>query len=132
MEGSYTLYTIKVAIMRDLSIVEVLITYYPRESGSKSNLNWITDGWRHLKHILLRAPTLIFLIPGFILFLMGLLLVFLITLRLLLLLNWIESGYRYLPMLDQDIAAFTLLVIGLQTIFYSFFLSMVGGGEVKY
>lgn len=31
--------------------------------------------------------------------------------------------------MDQKIAAFTLLVIGLQTIFYSFFLSLIGGGD---
>jgi len=52
---------------------------------------------------------------------------FVYTLHLLL--NWIERGYAGLPMLNQDIAAFTLLVIGLQTIFYSFFLSVIGGGS---
>ena len=46
-----------------------------------------------------------------------------------LLLNWIGSGYKNLPVLDQDIAGLTLLVIGLQTIFYSFFLSVIGGEE---
>ena len=181
------------------------ITYYPRPEGSEPNLSSFSDGWRHLKHILLRAPTLLFLIPGFILFVLGLLLVVLIwnpfnlwvsmlgihsmiagcllaivgyqiiflglsakvygvhhslerrdgvtefilkhitlargstvglviflaglgyTLHLLL--NWIGSGYKNLPMLDQDIAGLTLLVIGLQTIFYSFFLSVIGGEE---
>ena len=43
------------------------------------------------------------------------------------LMNWVSSGYEDLPLIDQDIAAFTLLVIGLQTIFYSFFLSVIGG-----
>jgi len=43
------------------------------------------------------------------------------------LMNWVSSGYEDLPLIDQDIAAFTLLVIGLQTIFYSFFLSAIGG-----
>ena len=43
------------------------------------------------------------------------------------LMNWVSSGYADLPLIDQDIAAFTLLVIGLQTIFYSFFLSVIGG-----
>jgi|GEM_PF-3149369 len=168
-----------------------LVTSFKKELGNGNG--------RHLKHILLRAPTLLFLILGFILFLLGALLVFLIwapfnlwgirlgihsmiagcllaiagyqiiflglfvkildvhrglekrdgitefisryitlgrsataglviflmgfifTLRLLL--NWIDSGYKDLPLVDQDIAAFTLLVIGLQTIFNSLCLS---------
>ena len=39
--------------------------------------------------------------------------------------KWINSGFKSLPMLNQDVFAFTLLVIGLQTVFYSFFLSML-------
>lgn len=194
---------LEVAIKNNLKIAEVPITYYPRPKGSEPNLSSFSDGWRHLKHILLRAPTLLFLLPGFILFLLGTLLVFLIwaplnlwgvrlgihsmivgclfamvgyqiiflglfaktygvhqglekrdkiteiiskhitlargataglviflagffyTLKLLL--NWIASDYKDLPLLDQDIAGFMLLVIGLQMIFYSIFLSMIGG-----
>ncbi len=191
-----------VSIMKGLRIAEVPITYYPRR-GAESTLHSFSDGWRHLKHILLRAPTLLFLIPGFILLALGLFLVFLIwapfnlwavklgihsmiagclfalmgyqiiflglfakmysvrhglrnhdgitsfvlkhislergatvglviffmgfVLALFLVWNWAVSGYTDLPLLDQDIAAFTLLVIGLQTIFYSFFLSLVKG-----
>ena len=196
---------LEVAIKNNLKIAEVPITYYPRPEGSAPNLSSFSDGWRHLKHILLRAPTLLFLIPGFILFALGLLLVLLIwnpfnfweqmlgihsmiagcllaivgyqiiflglfaktygvhsglrnqdrltefvskhltlargstvglviflagfVYTLHLLLNWIGSGYKNLPMLDQDIAGLTLLVIGLQTVFYSFFLSVIGGEE---
>jgi hypothetical protein len=196
---------LEVAIKNNLKITEVPITYYPRPEGSAPNLSSFSDGWRHLKHILLRAPTLLFLIPGFILFALGMLLVVLIwapfnfwvqmlgihsmiagcllaivgyqivflglfaktygahygmekrdrvtefvskhitlargstaglviflagfAYTLHLLLNWIGSGYKNLPVLDQDIAGLTLLVIGLQTIFYSFFLSVIGGEE---
>ena len=71
------------------------------------------------KHITLaRGSTL-----GLVIFLAG----FVYTLHLLL--NWIGSGYKNLPVLDQDIAGLTLLVIGLQTIFYLFFLSVIGGEE---
>lgn len=41
--------------------------------------------------------------------------------------NWAGSGFSDLPLFDQDIAGFTMLVIGLQTVFYSFFLSVIGG-----
>ena len=196
---------LEVAIKNNLKIAEVPITYYPRPEESEPNLHSFSDGWRHLKHILLRVPTLLFLIPGFILFALGVLLVFLIwapfnlwairlgihsiiagcllaivgyqiiflglfaktygvhhslskrdritefvskhvtlargsTLGLVvfllgfifalkMLMNWVSSGYKNLPVLDQDIAGLTLLVIGLQTVFYSFFLSVIGGGE---
>ena len=67
---------LEASIMKNLRIAEVSITYYPRVG--ESTLHSLPDGWRHLKHILLRAPTLLFLIPGFILFMLGMLLVFLI------------------------------------------------------
>ena len=69
---------LEVSIQKGLRIAEVPITYYPRPEGSEPNLSSFSDGWRHLKHILLRAPTLLFLIPGFILFALGMLLVLLI------------------------------------------------------
>ena len=192
---------LEASIMKNLRIAEVPITYYPRVG--ESTLHSLPDGWRRLKHILLRAPTLLFLIPGFILFMLGMLLVFLIwapfnlwatrlgihsmiagcllaivgyqiiflglfakaygmhhglkkrdqitefiskqltlargataglviflagfVYTLYLLLKWIGSGYADLPVLDQDIAGLTLLVIGLETVFYSFFLSVIGG-----
>lgn len=60
-----------------LKITEVPITYYPREGESK--LNSFRDGWRHLRFMLIYSPTHLFLIPGFLLFLIG----FIIALLLL-------------------------------------------------
>ncbi|MCS7367309.1 MAG: glycosyltransferase family 2 protein [archaeon YNP-WB-062] len=42
-----------------------------------------------------------------------------------LLLNWISSGFRILPPVEHDVACFTLVVIGLQTYFSSFMLSVI-------
>lgn len=53
-----------------LKITEVPITYYPRKGESK--LNSFRDGWRHLRFMLLLSPTTLFLLPGALLFLMGL------------------------------------------------------------
>ncbi len=39
--------------------------------------------------------------------------------------KWISSGFKELPFVYQDMIAFLLLVIGLQTFFFSFFLSML-------
>ena len=54
----------------DLKIEEIPITYYPREGESK--LNSFRDGWRHLRFMLMLSPTFLFLIPGILLFLFGL------------------------------------------------------------
>lgn len=42
-----------------------------------------------------------------------------------LIIRWIQSGFEELPIINQSILGFTLLIIGLQTIFFSFFLSML-------
>lgn len=38
--------------------------------------------------------------------------------------KWIASGFKTLPYIFGDIVAFTAILLGVQTIFYSFFLSM--------
>lgn len=45
-----------------LRIAEVPITYYPRVGESK--LDTWRDGWRHLRYLLLRSPTALFMWPG--------------------------------------------------------------------
>jgi len=65
------------AVKKDLKIVEVPITYYPR-NGASSKLNSFTDGWRHLRFMMLYNPALFFLIPGIMLFLLGLFLTFML------------------------------------------------------
>ncbi|MFC2154730.1 glycosyltransferase family 2 protein [Candidatus Altiarchaeota archaeon] len=59
-----------------LRIKEIPIEYFPR--GGKAKLNSFTDGWRHLRFMMLYNPTFLFIIPGSILFLLGLLLVLLL------------------------------------------------------
>jgi hypothetical protein len=46
----------------DLEIAEVPIVYHPREG--EANLNSFRDGWRHVRFMLLNAPTLLFTGPG--------------------------------------------------------------------
>jgi hypothetical protein len=43
-----------------------------------------------------------------------------------LLFQWVAFGYESLPVLTHDILAFTLLVLGVQTVFSSFFMSLIG------
>jgi hypothetical protein len=64
------------ALQSKLKIKEIPITYHPREGESK--LNSFKDGWRHLRFMLLYSPTYLFLIPGMIMLVIGL--VFLLVL----------------------------------------------------
>ena len=52
-----------------LKITEVPITYYPRETPSK--LNSFSDGWRHVRFILLLKPMPFLTIPGIFFALFG-------------------------------------------------------------
>ena len=187
------------AVRRGLRIKEVPITYYPRHGESK--LSSFSDGWRHLRFMLLQTPKYLFYIPGLFLFIVGFILTILLAVTnvslfgvhlgihsmiasslltltgyqlifiglfsaiysrsmglveydkitklitkimslerglllgifltslgffyiLLLLKQWIDSGFRDLPMLNQDVFGFTIFILGIQTIFFSFFLSL--------
>jgi glycosyltransferase involved in cell wall biosynthesis len=57
---------------KNLRICEVPIVYHPRRGASK--LNSFTDGWRHLRFMMLYRPEPFLLVPGLIALLLGLLL----------------------------------------------------------
>jgi glycosyltransferase involved in cell wall biosynthesis len=52
-----------------LRIAEFPIDYHPR--GGESKLNTWRDGWRHLRFLLVHSPTHLFVLPGFVLGLIG-------------------------------------------------------------
>jgi glycosyltransferase involved in cell wall biosynthesis len=54
-----------------LDIREIPIEYRPRFGQSK--LSTLTDGWRHLRLLLVHSPTWLFLVPGSVLLLLGVL-----------------------------------------------------------
>ena len=56
---------------KGLTIEEVPITYHPREG--EANLESFSDGWRHVKFMLVNAPGYLFSIPGMALAGMGVL-----------------------------------------------------------
>lgn len=59
------------AIKNKLKIKEVPIHYYKRKGTSK--LKSFRDGWKHLRFMLLYSPLFLFLIPGLVIFLFGIL-----------------------------------------------------------
>ncbi|MCX6709521.1 MAG: glycosyltransferase family 2 protein [Candidatus Woesearchaeota archaeon] len=56
---------------KGLRISEVPINYYPRKTPSK--LKPVSDGWRHLRFMLMYSPIYLFMIPGLILLSLGML-----------------------------------------------------------
>jgi glycosyltransferase involved in cell wall biosynthesis len=60
------------ASKEQLKIEEVPIDYYPRKTPSK--LHSFADGWRHIRFVLLMKPLPFVAIPGFLFFVVGLLL----------------------------------------------------------
>ncbi|TQQ83857.1 glycosyltransferase [Halonotius terrestris] len=186
------------AASKGLTIEEVPITYHEREG--EATLESFTDGWRHVKFMLVNSPGYLFSLPGIVLGIIGSLIMglgytgtsvagqpfgihSLIAGSLLTLLSyhigsfgllseissdpiqesrdpitkwvrqhftlergilvgvglisigslmvgiflsrWIQSGFIVLPPLRGDIVAFTLIVVGIQTIFGSFFMSIL-------
>jgi hypothetical protein len=54
-----------------LKISEFPIEYHPR--GGESKLSSFRDGWRHLRFLLVHSPTYLFMLPGAIMLLLGVL-----------------------------------------------------------
>jgi glycosyltransferase involved in cell wall biosynthesis len=54
-----------------LDIREIPISYHPRKGESK--LSSFSDGWRHLRFLLIHSPTWLFVLPGAILAVLGVL-----------------------------------------------------------
>lgn len=57
-----------------LRVTEVPITFHPDRRGRPPHLHPLRDGWRHLKLMLTYSPTVLFLLPGGLMALFGLLL----------------------------------------------------------
>jgi len=58
------------AIRHNFRIAQVRINYFKRKGNSK--LKSFSDGWRHLRFMLLYSPIFLFLIPGIIILFLGL------------------------------------------------------------
>ncbi|HKH48941.1 MAG TPA: glycosyltransferase family 2 protein [Thermoanaerobaculia bacterium] len=65
------------ALREKLRIQEIPITYHPRIGESK--LSGFRDAWRHVRFMLLFSPSYLFQLPGFLLMILGALLVVLLA-----------------------------------------------------
>jgi glycosyltransferase involved in cell wall biosynthesis len=68
-----------------VKITEIPIELWPDKRGRPPHLRSFRDGWRHLRFMLLYAPNWLFLLPGGLLMLIGIALVF-----------WLLPGPRHL------------------------------------
>lgn len=71
----FALEMIVAALRLGVRIEEVPISYFPRKGTSK--LSPIMDSWRSIRFMLLFSPDYLFLIPGLVLFVLGIVFVFL-------------------------------------------------------
>jgi len=104
------------AIRRGLKIKEVPVTYYPRESG-ESKLASFSDGWRHLKLMLIYAPTYLYLLPGLLFSIFGV---------LLMLLSYFRVNIGFTPGLHSMVLGSLMTILGYQVIFMGIFAKIYG------
>jgi len=60
------------AALDGLKIIEIPITLYPDADGRVPHIRTWQDGWRHLRVLLLYSPRWLFIVPGIVLFTLGL------------------------------------------------------------
>jgi glycosyltransferase involved in cell wall biosynthesis len=109
------------AIQKKLVIKEVPIKLYPR-NGSDAKISSFTDGWRHLRFMMLLAPNYLFMIPGLLLFGTGL------GLMGLLLFGPLRIGAIKLDIHPMVLGSL-LTLFGFQIILYSFIVKEYGVTE---
>jgi glycosyltransferase involved in cell wall biosynthesis len=105
-----------------LHIEEVPISYYPRLTPS--NLHSFADGWRHIRFVLLMKPLPFIAVPGFLLSVIGILLMVLFSLN-----GDIQSSH-----LHSFILGAILVIGGMQVILSGFLMktySVIHGYEKK-
>lgn len=107
------------ATLKGLRITEVPIVLYPDGRSRPPHLRTWSDGWRHLRFLLLYSPRWLFLYPGILLILLG-------TLTS----SFLLGGPKRLAGVNFDIntllyAAF-LIVLGAQSVFFSLFTYVFG------
>jgi glycosyltransferase involved in cell wall biosynthesis len=89
-----------------LRIAEFPIEYHPR--GGESKLSSFRDGWRHLRFLLVHSPTHLFMVPGLIMSVLGLL----ISLTVVLEIDVLGRQWD----LHTMVAGSLLMIVGVQVV----------------
>jgi glycosyltransferase involved in cell wall biosynthesis len=102
------------AAHQNLRIAEVPISYYPR--AGKSKLSSFSDGWRHLRFMMLYRPVPFLLVPGLVALILGLALAMRVSM---------QTGSSELRM-HSLILGSLLLIIGYQTFLAGLYFGAFG------
>jgi len=110
------------ASMRGLKVTEVPTILYPDGRTRPPHLRTWSDGWRHLRFLLMYSPRWLFYYPGIFLMLIG----FIVS-------AWLLPGPRRIGNVTLDIntlmyAAF-LIILGLQAVLFSLFTRVFAMSE---
>jgi glycosyltransferase involved in cell wall biosynthesis len=97
------------AIKNNFRIKEVPIHYYKRKGDSK--LRSFSDGWKHIRFMLLYSPLFLFFIPGIVLLMMG------IASSIIINFNLFGIKLDYHPLFVSSV----LIIIGYELIIFSLF-----------
>ena len=96
------------ATLNKLKMIDVPVTLYPDGRDGKSHLKTWSDGWRHLRFLLLYSPRWLFLYPGIMLMIFG----FTVTLWAL------PNPYQTLD-IHTILFAVGAILIGFQSVFFA-------------
>jgi glycosyltransferase involved in cell wall biosynthesis len=94
------------ASKEQLRIAEFPIEYHPR--GGESKLSSFRDGWRHLRFLLVHSPTYLFMVPGLLMSVLGLL----ISLTVVLEIDVLGRQWD----LHTMVAGSLLMIVGVQVV----------------
>jgi hypothetical protein len=110
------------AALLGLKIAEVPVTLSPDGRGRPPHLRRWRDGWRHLRFMLLYSPRWLFLIPGGLLMLLG-----------ILLMGWLLPGPRTLGKITLDVHtllyAAMMVLMGYQAVLFAIFTKVFAISE---
>lgn len=105
------------AVDKGLRIKEAPISYYRRKNDN-SKLSSFSDGWRHLKFMLMHSPNYLFVYPGALLLLVGVFLAFSALLNV---------NVGYIPGVHSMVAGSLLTITGYQAMFFGLFAKIHQG-----
>jgi glycosyltransferase involved in cell wall biosynthesis len=110
------------AAMRGLKVVEVPTILYPDGRTRPPHLRTWSDGWRHLKFLLLYSPKWLFFYPGIALTILG------ILISIPLLFGPVQIGRVRLD-INTLMYASLLTIIGVQSVLFSLFTYVFGANS---
>ena len=100
------------ASKKGLNVKEVPVNYYVRRG--KSKLHSFKDGWKHIRLMLIYSPLFLFLIPGLVLFFLGIIFLVLLYYESV---SFLGISLQYHPMFFSSL----VIILGYQLVLFGIF-----------